>query len=324
MEVPFQGSCSVRGIISVLNNIILRVFRKLYLDIAVGQTFIQVTDQKIHDTADIIPCQRLKHDNLIQPVQKFRPEGSTQILHDQFLTGIADLPVLFNPLQKIPGAEVGGHDDDRILKVHSSALGIGDTSVIQNLEQDVEYIRMCFFHLIKEDDRIRFAPYGLGQLSALIISDISRRRPNQPGDRILLHIFAHINPYHILFIVKQAFRKSLRKLGLADTCGSQEQEGADRLCRVLDSCLGTQNGIGHFVHTFLLPDDPLMELIRKIKRLVPFSLGQLCDRYTCPAGYDPGDLLLADIFMDKLMILLLQPFLLRRKLPLQLRKLTVF
>src|SRR5229473_2770267 len=42
----------------------------------------------------------------------------------------------------------------------------------------------------------------LGQLSALFVADIARRRANQPRDAVLFHVLAHVDADHQLFIVE--------------------------------------------------------------------------------------------------------------------------
>ena len=34
---------------------------------------------------------------------------------------------------------VGGHDDDRVFKIYFSAVGVGNLTVVQNLQQHVQY-----------------------------------------------------------------------------------------------------------------------------------------------------------------------------------------
>ena len=43
---------------------------------------------------------------------------------------------------------VGGHDDDGVLEVHRSTLIVGQTTVIQDLQQDVEHIGVSLFDFI--------------------------------------------------------------------------------------------------------------------------------------------------------------------------------
>ena len=62
-------------------------------------------------------------------------------------------------------------------------------TVIQNLEKNIEYIRMSFFDFIKQNNRVRILSDLLAQLSALLISHISGRRTDHLGYTVLLHIF---------------------------------------------------------------------------------------------------------------------------------------
>ena len=66
---------------------------------------------------------------------------------------------------------------------------------------------MGLFHLVEEDDRVRLAADRFGQLAALLIADVSGRRPDQAGHREFLHIFAHIDPDHVLLVVEEASRR---------------------------------------------------------------------------------------------------------------------
>ena len=48
-------------------------------------------------------------------------------------------------------------------------------SIIQNLQQNIEYIRMCLFNFIKKENRIRMCPDLVTELSTFFMTDISRR-----------------------------------------------------------------------------------------------------------------------------------------------------
>ena len=70
---------------------------------------------------------------------------------------------------------IGGHDNDGIFKVYHPPMGICDLSVIQNLQQNIEHIRMRFFQLIKQHDGIGLSADSFRQLSRLVIAHITRR-----------------------------------------------------------------------------------------------------------------------------------------------------
>ena len=105
---------------------------------------------------------------------------------------LADLAVFADALQNEVGAQVGGQDDDGVLKVHGAALTVGDPAVIQYLQQHIEHIGMRLFHLIKQYNGVGTAANRFGQLTALLVANISGRRADQAADRVLLHVLTHI------------------------------------------------------------------------------------------------------------------------------------
>ena len=54
-------------------------------------------------------------------------------------------------LLELLGADVAGHDDDRVAEVDPAALGIGQVPVLQDLEQDVEDLRVRLLDLVEQD-----------------------------------------------------------------------------------------------------------------------------------------------------------------------------
>ena len=74
---------------------------------------------------------------------------------------------------------IRGHDNDGIAEIHHSAVAVCHTTLIKYLKKKVEDIAMSFFYLVKEYDRVGMAPYLLGQLTALTITNVSRRCTNE-------------------------------------------------------------------------------------------------------------------------------------------------
>ena len=52
-------------------------------------------------------------------------------------------------LTNVLGAQVGGHDDHRVLEVNHAPLGVREVSVFKDLQQRVENVRVGFFNLIE-------------------------------------------------------------------------------------------------------------------------------------------------------------------------------
>ena len=77
------------------------------------------------------------------------------------------------------GANIASHDDHGIAEAHSAPAVIGQAPVIQQLQQNIEYIRVRLFNLIKQDHAVGLAPHRFGQLSTLLISYIPWGRAHQ-------------------------------------------------------------------------------------------------------------------------------------------------
>ncbi len=59
------------------------------------------------------------------------------------------------------------------------------------------------FHFIEEAYGVWLAAHLLRQLSACVISDISRWRSDHAADGVRLHVFAHVHTNDVLLIVEQ-------------------------------------------------------------------------------------------------------------------------
>ena len=90
-------------------------------------------------------------------------------------------------------------------------------SVIQNLEQNVHYVGMRFFNLVKEHHGIWFPPYFFCQLTRLIVSHVSRRRTDNTGDGKFFHEFRHIQANQALRSLKQIFCQAFDQFCFSDT-----------------------------------------------------------------------------------------------------------
>ena len=66
-------------------------------------------------------------------------------------------------------------DSDNVLEIDSSALAIGKTAVVQNLQQGIEDIVMGFFDFIEEHHGVGPAADRFGQLASLVITDVAWR-----------------------------------------------------------------------------------------------------------------------------------------------------
>src|SRR5579883_1863883 len=144
----------------------------------------------------------MEDDDLINAVEKLRAEMLAKQLHQPLTDGIEGL--LCGGGGKNPvSAEIAGHDDNGMAEINHMPLAVCEPPVIQQLQQDIEDIRVRFLDLIEQDHAVRAAADRFGQLSGLFVADIARRRPKQSADSMPFLELAHIQAHHAVFISKE-------------------------------------------------------------------------------------------------------------------------
>ena len=92
----------------------------------------------------------------------------------------------------------------------------------------VEHVGVGLLDLVEEHDGVGLAPHGFGELAAFLVADVARRRADEARHGVLLHVLAHVDADHVVFVVEESFGQGLGELGLADAGRAEEEEGADR------------------------------------------------------------------------------------------------
>ena len=181
------------------------------------------------DLVDLAATQRGEDDGLIDTVEELWTDRLLQKAEYQ-LTRLVDSSLLTargdvgETLTDEVGAEVARHDDDRILEVHQTALIIRQTTVIEDLQEDVEDVGVSLLDLVEEDDGVGLAADRFGELTTFVIAYISWRRTDETGGGELLLILAHIDTGEHRLVIEEDFSQRLCQLGLPDTGGTEEDE----------------------------------------------------------------------------------------------------
>ena len=203
------------------------------------------------------------------------------------------------------GTHVRRHDDDRVLEGHLATLTVSQTAVVKHLQQHVENIRMGLLHLVEQDHGVRTTAHGLGELAALVVAHVSRRRTDQTLDAELLHVLRHVDTHERTLVIEQALGQRLGELGLAHAGGAQEEEAADGLVRIGETRTAATHGRGDSGDRLVLADDALMQLALQALQLVELALHHLGDGHTGPSAHDLGDLIGGHLLVQALAVLLL-------------------
>ena len=162
-------------------------------------------------------------------------------------------------------------------------------AVVQDLQEHVEDVRMGFFDLVQEHHGVGLLADLLGELSALLVPHVSRRRAHQAADGELLHVFAHVDAHERVLGLEQDVGQRLAKLRLPHSRGTQEHERPDGPAVVVEAGAAAADGLGHHLDGPFLPHHALVQgdfQTQEVQSLRGVDLGDGDARHL---GDDPGD-----------------------------------
>ena len=82
-------------------------------------------------------------------------------------------------LTELSRARIARPDDNCVPEINMPATAIGQPTLVEHLEQQVEHVAMCLLYLVEQHDGVGAATHPFCELSTLIISHITRRRTNE-------------------------------------------------------------------------------------------------------------------------------------------------
>ena len=192
---------------------------------------------EVHDALQVCVGERVEDHQLVEAVEELRAEVSLDLDHHVVLDLL--LALVFLGLALASGhaveaelrarlhvlrAEVGGHDEDHVAEVDVAPEGVCEASLFHDLEEHVEDVRVRLLDLVKEHDRVGATTHTLGELAALLIADVARRRADEARGVVLLHVLAHVHGDDCVFVTKEELCELLAEVGLAHARGAEEQE----------------------------------------------------------------------------------------------------
>ena len=136
-----------------------------------GQAGLVFVQHQCGDFFKVFFAQRVEGDDLVHAADELGAQELLQRLHAAVRAGDLCLFAKACCPGCVGGACVGRHADDRVGKVHRATLGVVDLALVQNLQQDIHDVRMCFFDFVKQHDTVRMAAHLLGQLPGLVVAD---------------------------------------------------------------------------------------------------------------------------------------------------------
>mmetsp|Transcript_149164 Transcript_149164/g.362263 ORF Transcript_149164/g.362263 Transcript_149164/m.362263 type:complete len:468 (-) Transcript_149164:229-1632(-) len=277
-----DGPGAESGVVAALCNDVHGLGGHVQRDGPLLQALLDPNQLQLRDLLEVCSPEGAEGDRLVDAVEELRPEEGLHLLMDEVLhprIGLLLLVVLRakahaesarGALLDRATAQVRGHDHQGVGEGDRPALGVGHPAVVQQLQQQVEDVGVRLLHLIKEHQGVGPSAHGLCEGAAIAVADIAGGCADELGDGVLLHVLAHVQPDHRVLLPEVRRRQSLAQLGLANTCGTAEDEGRDRPVRVLQAGPRTADRLGHGRDGLLLANDALVECL--LQRHQPCAL----------------------------------------------------
>src|SRR5437879_3260161 len=267
LQSPAQRTRTVAAVRArFLEDPLASLRREDNLHLPVDQGIVHLAHKQVDDAEQVFVAERVEDYNLIQPVEEFRVERPLYFVHHHFFHGPtanfveAGLETEAGAFLQVPRAQVRGHNDDGVSEIHGVAEPVGQLSGFEYLQQNVEDVRMGLLDFIQQDDGVRRPADALGQLTALFVAHIPRRRADELRHRVFFHELRHVEANQRFLRPKKEFGQAAGDLGLADAGGPEEKEAAHGAHRRLEAGAAAANGARERGNGLVLADDTLVQL----------------------------------------------------------------
>ena len=150
---------------------------------------------------------------------------------------------------------------------------------------------MRLLQLVEQDHGVGAAPHGFGELAALFVADVARRRADQPRYGVLLHVLAHVDAGQGAFVIEQPGGQRLGQFGLADAGRAEEDERAERLLGIGKPALVAADGVRHRGDRLVLADHPAAQDALQVEQAPALALQHPGHRDARPLRHHRGDVL---------------------------------
>jgi hypothetical protein len=189
-------------------------------DAAVGEQVLHVLKPQADDVRELGFAERAEEHDVVDAIEELGAEVLFEDVGDFFARELPAVFVFERFAREQVRAEVRGHDEDGVLEVDGAAFGVGEAAIVENLQEDIKDVGVCFFDLVEEHDSVGAAANGLGELAAFVEADVAGGRADEACYGVLLHVLGHIDTDHGLFVVEEELGEGAGGLGLADAGGS--------------------------------------------------------------------------------------------------------
>src|SRR6185295_1970981 len=100
---------------------------------------------QVDDVGELVGRQRLEDHDLVEPVEELRLEARPHHRQHRVLLRRR----VERRVDQEVRTQVGGQDQQRVAEVDGAPLAVGETTVVEHLQQDVEDLRVRLLDLVE-------------------------------------------------------------------------------------------------------------------------------------------------------------------------------
>src|ERR1700756_2143295 len=130
LEKSLQRPSAVDGIIPLTGDVLLCCFRHLQFEVPLAEPGTQQFELEVNDSFDLRERERLEQNDLVDPIEKLRPEVEPQLTHNLFAYRLGNFTRLARVFDEERAADVGRHNNDGVLEIHRAAMTVSKPTVI--------------------------------------------------------------------------------------------------------------------------------------------------------------------------------------------------
>ncbi len=124
------------------------------------------------------------------------------------------------------------------------------------------------------------------------------RELSQQGDRMLLHVFGHVDAQQRTLIVEKKLGKGASQFSFSHASWTEKNKRTNRALGVAESGAGAADRVGHAFESLVLADDAMAKTVFHGDQLFHLAFEHLGDRNAGPLGDDAGDIFFVDFFFQ--------------------------
>src|SRR5205823_11874730 len=102
----------------------------------------------------------------------------------------------------------------------------------QDLQKQMHHVWVRFLDFVEEHDRVGTTTDRFRKLAAFLVTDVSRRRTDQPRSRKLFHVLRHVDLNESVTVAEHELGQLLGEKCFPNTGWPEENKGADRPARI--------------------------------------------------------------------------------------------